>query len=701
MEKENLMNNCGSMQHNKLTIYLADLSYSSRLMIGNTYVPLGIAYLASYANKKFNSRINIRLFKSLPELLEAAKDEKPSLVGFSQYYWNTELNHMAVRQLRAMYGKDIVITYGGPSIDSDPVALEAICRRLTNVDVVVTDEGEAGFTNIVEAMLNNSLLQHPIDGAAFLSEGSLVSGRSIGLETDLSALDSPYLNGSLDGFLNGSHMPLIQTSRICPYTCSFCVSGKNTGKLRAFPVEQVKSEIDYIAQKFKSFPNLLLTLSDDNFGILKRDVEIAKHIQQSSQQAGYPNKIYYYNDKKFGPYSKDVHDLIGHMGFHGLMLSLQTENPEALKAIRRKNMSDDRQTDSIAWGRARGMAISTELIFGLPMETLQSFLDIIDKCVRLNFDSIQCYNLIVFDGIELNRGDTIEKYELKTAFRHVSGSHMYYGDDFCSEYEEVVVSSNTFDYKDFLIIRSINLLLYAVTHMRMHKYFFNYLKELNVSFAKFAVDFFSLTSAASIKCSNKRQEFFNDFYHAVEDELFESPEELSKYFKGKLSQENESDKDCIKINPEFGSRMVQESSGWVSQHLYSILEKTLSEDVDRVSKLKMASLLIEIGGRERLAGESLLNRQFINTDVNVLAWKNDNYANSIADYQGIKGQITFTPSSKIAKVIKDLLVEDSGQANLQKALYRKLSQYEVYVDDLICELEFAPLQQKIRKYTHI
>ena len=296
---ENKMNKHGRLkQDSKLTIYLADLSYSTSLLIGNKYVPLGIAYIAAYAKKKFGSDINIHLFKSLTELLEAAKNEKPSLVGFSQYYWNTELNHMAVRQLRNMYGKDTVIVYGGPSIDSEPVTLEAICRRLPNVDVVVTDEGETGFANIVEAMLNNSLFQHPIDGASFLSEDVLVSGRSIGLETDLSTIDSPYLNGSLDSFLDGSYLPLLQTSRLCPYTCSFCVSGKNTGKLRVFPIDQVKAEIDYITQKVKSFPNLMLYISDDNFGILKRDVEIAKYIQQSSQQAGYPNRLFYYNDKK-------------------------------------------------------------------------------------------------------------------------------------------------------------------------------------------------------------------------------------------------------------------------------------------------------------------------------------------------------------------------------------------------------------------
>jgi radical SAM superfamily enzyme YgiQ (UPF0313 family) len=63
-------------------------------------------------------------------------------------------------------------------------------------------------------------------------------------------------------------MPMLQTSRSCPYKCIFCVSGKNVSKLRVFPIDQVKAEIEYIAERYKNRSNLMLYIVDENFGIM-------------------------------------------------------------------------------------------------------------------------------------------------------------------------------------------------------------------------------------------------------------------------------------------------------------------------------------------------------------------------------------------------------------------------------------------------
>ena len=68
----------------------------------------------------------------------------------------------------------------------------------------------------------------------------MVSGRPIGTSTDISKLGSPFLSGLLDDFLHSDYQPLIQTSRFCPYTYAFCVSGKNRGKLRVFLLNKLE-----------------------------------------------------------------------------------------------------------------------------------------------------------------------------------------------------------------------------------------------------------------------------------------------------------------------------------------------------------------------------------------------------------------------------------------------------------------------------
>ena len=39
---------------------------------------------------------------------------------------------------------------------------------------------------------------------------------------DLTLIPSPYLSGRLDQFLDGKLMPVIQTNRGCPFSCTFC-----------------------------------------------------------------------------------------------------------------------------------------------------------------------------------------------------------------------------------------------------------------------------------------------------------------------------------------------------------------------------------------------------------------------------------------------------------------------------------------------
>ena len=41
----------------------------------------------------------------------------------------------------------------------------------------------------------------------------------------LDEIPSPYLTGILDEFFDGRLVPMIQTNRGCPFSCTFCVDG--------------------------------------------------------------------------------------------------------------------------------------------------------------------------------------------------------------------------------------------------------------------------------------------------------------------------------------------------------------------------------------------------------------------------------------------------------------------------------------------
>ena len=78
-------------------------------------------------------------------------------------------------------------------------------EEFPEANVFVINEGEVGFSNIVERVLSTpNPWEHPIDGVVFRQNGDCIRGFDIGLSTDLAELVSPYCSGLLDPFLNSS-----------------------------------------------------------------------------------------------------------------------------------------------------------------------------------------------------------------------------------------------------------------------------------------------------------------------------------------------------------------------------------------------------------------------------------------------------------------------------------------------------------------
>lgn len=529
------------IRNRPLRIALGDLSYIRPDNAHNLYVPLNIGYLAAYAKKRFGADVEISLHKDPAAMLDYCRGQRPDLIGLSAYYWNDAIGKLLVRKVRATYDPKIIL--GGPSIDTDKVAQDAFRVAHPYVDAVIPNEGEDGFAAVVEALLGG---------------GDLSAPPLMGLSTKLDDIPSPYLDGTLEPFLTGPFQPMIQTSRLCPYTCSFCVSGKNRGKLRAFDLDQVREELRYIGRRFADRPDHRLYITDENFGILERDLQVADDILGARSETGYPEKIFYYNDKRFTKLSRLLQERVGHMCYHGVTLSLQSENPETLKAIKRRNLTDVEISSAIEWAHGLGLKTSTELIFGLPMETKQSFLGLLDKCARIGFDAINCYNLILFDGIEMNRDGYRSEHTLRTKRRLISGSSMVLDGELAVESEEVVVSTASFSYDDYRLIRSLNVLFHAIFINDVERELVHGLVAKGVSLTEFLGGFLTPPDGDD-PASVAHREFLADLAMAIAGELYDQSE------LDVLTQEIEAGRQIvpaeIKIQPIFAARL---KSPWAS-----------------------------------------------------------------------------------------------------------------------------------------
>ena len=610
-------------QLRKLKVHLADFCYHNRHTLATRYAPLNVGFIAQYVDQQFDKSVSISIDKEVETFLQKVEHDPPDVVGLSLYYWNTELNRYVVNYLRNRLGDKVTIVLGGPSIDSDESEqTNLINGKFLNVNAIVENEGELGFYHVVEHIMStgSNKFSGPMDGVSFFSEGQLIKGRPVGTTLDISQLRSPYLSGFMEDFLDTEYQPLVQTSRLCPYTCAFCVSGKTRGKLRGFDIDQVKDEISYVAKKYSDRPYQTFFLADENFGILKRDIAIAEHIAYCRDRYGFPKQVFFYNDKNFSGTSQSIVKILGSMNKHGLTLALQTENPAALKAINRRNVNETKIVNAIEWAKKENIATTTELIFGLPYETKESFTSLLDRSVRRGFDTILCHNLFIMDGIELNRENQRKEFGIETKYRVLGSNYGAIDGKFIMEHEEVVVKSASFTFDEYSFIRNVNFLFYAIFSQDFQKWFFKYLIQQNVSLTDFVLQFFSPPKEKDWPTAYFN--FLRDFKSAVLNELFETREELYASTQDAYGNNGNEVGEPSRINVYFGARLIYTEKDWIAEVLAKHVDYLNSKGKYSIDR-GHTDFLITLGERERVNLRGEIDNRLLCCEYDILGWMKD------------------------------------------------------------------------------
>ncbi|MBR0414506.1 MAG: radical SAM protein [Clostridia bacterium] len=291
---------------------------------------------------------------------------QPDIVAFSNYFWNVNYNKTLAKKIKEKY-PDCLIVFGGHNVVGDSFALQTD----DFIDVIIRGEGEIAFKQLL-LCYKNGLSFGNIEGIDYRENGCIISTKERAV-CDLSELVSPYTFGVFDPLLEKNpdiqFHATIETNRGCPYSCAYCEWSYDK-KLRMFALEKVKSEVRWISEH--KIPYCFC--ADGNFGIAKRDIEIAKFIVKTRQKNGYPNI--------FKPcYAKESNDIVFEAGRilneagadKGVTISYQTLCPEALKNIHRDNLDIHQFTELSGRYNAIGIPTYSDLILGLPGETFESF----------------------------------------------------------------------------------------------------------------------------------------------------------------------------------------------------------------------------------------------------------------------------------------------------------------------------------------
>ena len=152
------------------------------------------------------------------------------LVAFSCYIWNIE---RALTLAEMLKEKGITIALGGPEVS---YRQRDILERYPFVDFILSGEGEEIFPEFVSAVSQNK--ETYINGVSYRKNGDITV--SDGEFADFENTVSPYCKEYFDAL--AGRIAYIESSRGCPFSCAFCLSGR-CGKVRFLPVERVKKEM--------------------------------------------------------------------------------------------------------------------------------------------------------------------------------------------------------------------------------------------------------------------------------------------------------------------------------------------------------------------------------------------------------------------------------------------------------------------------
>jgi radical SAM superfamily enzyme YgiQ (UPF0313 family) len=277
-----------------LTVGLVQINNS---FSGQNYLPYSVACLRAFmeAHAPDPGRYTFLplLYKRMPVRDIVAQMRAADVVGFSTYVWNANISLEAARRLKSER-PEIVIVFGGPQVPDKP---EQFLRQHRFIDIAVHNEGERSFLALAERLPGRNW--EGLTGVSYLAaDGSFVKAPATERIRDLAEVPSPFMNGSFDQLTASNPeekwIGLWETNRGCPFQCTFCDWGSATAaKVNKFELERLYQELDWFARKKIEY----IFVCDANFGIQKRDVEIAEHVAGIRKRTGFPQGFSVQNTK--------------------------------------------------------------------------------------------------------------------------------------------------------------------------------------------------------------------------------------------------------------------------------------------------------------------------------------------------------------------------------------------------------------------
>lgn len=421
-----------------MRVYLGNLSNSQLLN-----VPYSCGTLRVYAEANPIIKENVIWEPFLYHTLDGVQALAdmiidPDVLGLSCYVWNTARSKKLAKIVKERY-PNCLIVFGGPAIPNHTLGF--IKSSFNEADILVNSEGEVSFEQILLNKINGIEDWDSVPGIWYKKNNAFVWTHQV--ETPkVENMESPYLKGYFDDIiteLNSWNKPIVvtmETNRGCPYRCSFCVFGSSRDaiihrKIRRFNIDKIFDEISFIMRIADE-----VHVTDTNFGILPRDVDIMRHFVDSKDRVTAIQLTY---AKEYNERIITISEMMNTDDFDikGVTMDLQTATDTVLQIIQRHNVDRVRFVDTLKKLHENDVRTYTNLIIGLPGETLETFKESVEFVLENDPDNMNFYMLGFSGDRNVGSTETREKYKIETVMNKVLDGV----EDDEDEYTETILST--------------------------------------------------------------------------------------------------------------------------------------------------------------------------------------------------------------------------------------------------------------------
>ena len=356
---------------------------------------IGIANLSGIL-KANGHQTDLLLVSHTPDLIGAIKAYDPGLIAFSALTGvHHSLEQLAVEIKEQLH---VPIIVGGPHPTYSPDMINS-----PGIDIICRGEGELAMLELAEAMEHDADVTK-IRNLHIKTRNGTIHRNEIRPAVPLDEL--PFPDRELYykyRFLRDMPMKRFISSMGCPYPCTFCHepvirnlyrTETKSDYLRRKSVARAVAEIKYIKDRY---PLNHVHFSDDLFFIRNSYKWLEEFAEVYSREVGIPFNC----NIRYDSINQHAADLLEKAHCYGAAVGLESGNQEIREVVIRKRSKNEHIVEGARLLREKGIKVLTTNMIGLPGETLDNALEIVQLNMVLKSNYVRANTFLLFPGLPL------------------------------------------------------------------------------------------------------------------------------------------------------------------------------------------------------------------------------------------------------------------------------------------------------------